>query len=237
MILIETLSEVSVTLESLLIESSHISTMRLLVLSITIIHLFCLDRTYPLTYSVGMDPEHVKQSREQSLEVNPLYWHRFVNNISISQLAKDFGVTESTIIRTEQGLYNEIPPNVLRHLAAHSLSPNTVRRQYARYQTCQRLKSGARYNRRTYSFYRSMVAQNPEENPLVLFREKFLGYKSRLAFCKDFCLHPSTVKRVEDGLSQTLPQSILDALGEAGFDGWLLEKLLENYLVWLRSNE
>lgn len=169
--------------------------------------------------------------------VNPLYWYRLMENISISQLAKDFNVTESTIIRTEQGLYNEIPPNVLRNLAAHSLSPDTVRRQYARYQTGKRLKSGARYSRRTYGEYRSLTKKNPEENPLVLFRASFLGYKSRLAFCKDFCLHPSTVKRVEDGLSQTLPQSILDALGDAGFDGWLLEKLLENYCSFKHSLE
>lgn len=154
---------------------------------------------------------------------------------SLSKLSREIGVSESTIIRTEQGLYNDIPPRILYYLADRFLSPGSVAAQYSRFQISRRHQLYL-HGRLELNFRKALTIlceKYPERNPFLLWREsagvKGPGYKSRLAFCKDLCLHPSTVKRYEDGLAERMPDSMRNALMDVRVD-W--ETIDECYKQW-----
>jgi hypothetical protein len=146
------------------------------------------------------------------LPVNPLRQYRSDKFLSLDQAAAELKVSVSTLIRTEQGCYNDIPPTILGAISSHFLSPDAVRSQYSRYQTGNRTLNSRGlvrgYQRELSQRYR---ISRKTKNPFIIFRE-LQGYYSRLAFCKDFCLHPATVKRLEDGLANRIPESVQSAL-------------------------
>ena len=153
--------------------------------------------------------------------VNPfLRWRREYSR-SISQMATLLDVSESTYLRAEQGLYNEIPPTLLRNFSHYALSPGVVRTQYARAQTSRRIatfQSGR---------VREQFSTDGKSNPFLAWRATY--FASRLEFCKAVGVHPSTVKRVEDGIAKTLPEVILQVLLEVGIDPFPLKKEYERW--------
>ena len=185
-----------------------------------------------MTYSVAMS-EPV---------VNPLLEFRLAqeqtsgSNIgwSLDQTSREMGVAVSTIIRTEQGCYNEIPPAILRHLITFFISADSVRDQYSRFKTGKRtaIRDHRAVERQFAWKLKTYVQRHPETNPFLIWRYQIAEYKSRLAFCKDFCLHPSTVKRVEDGVAEKIPESILEAMHEIWLDPDSIETLEKEYANW-----
>jgi transcriptional regulator with XRE-family HTH domain len=164
--------------------------------------------------------------------VNPLAAFRADQKWSLDECARIMGVSQSTIIRTEQGCYNDIPPSILRYLSDHHISRDAIIHDYHRFQSITRLRT---LDRAAYYFWgqslTALIAKEPTANPFVLWREGILRYHSRLAFCKDLCLHPSTVKRVEDGLAERLPGSIIEALssGRAEVDWMALDAVYRGW--------
>jgi transcriptional regulator with XRE-family HTH domain len=146
--------------------------------------------------------------------VNPLLEFRLAHDWSLDRTAREMGVSISTIIRTEQGCYADIPPAILRHLITHFISGDSVRDKYSRYQIRQRttVRDHRSVERQPARHLKNLMGIYPQRNPMILWREEIMGYKSRLAFCKDLCLHPSTVKRVEDGQAHGIPMNILQVM-------------------------
>lgn len=62
-----------------------------------------------------------------------------------------------------------------------------------------------------------------DTNPFVDFREVL--DLSRMGFAKRFCVHPGLLYRVENGISQSLPEQLADALRDAGVKPWVLSEL------------
>lgn len=170
-----------------------------------------------------------------SLYVNPLreYRYRYDNGagLSISQLANRINVSESTVIRTEQGLYHAIPPRILTFLdnSSEFLSRGSIISQYARFQASIRNRSflSERFSRNVGALLAKTVKNFPEKNPALLLRKNVLEYDSRLKFCQALCLHPSTIKRFEDGLALSVPEQMRDVFINHGFMN--LIDILDNY--------
>lgn len=166
--------------------------------------------------------------------VNPLLEYRLAQNWSLDRISREIGVSPSTVIRTEQGCYGDIPPAILRFISSYFLSPNAVRDQYLRYQTSKR-STIRDHNYMVREFSRSLKSSCNADwtiNPFLVFREEILRYKSRLAFCKDYCLHPSTVKRIEDGIAEEIPVSIISALEEVHLNSTSILTLINLYNSW-----
>ena len=150
---------------------------------------------------------------------NPLMKFRSDQKWSIETCALEIGVTPSTIIRIEQGLYNDIPPRVFRYLSDRTLSPGTISYGYRRWQNSRRVQTVNGENFRLFNQkLENFIRGAPEINPAILWRYDILGYDSRLAFCRGLCLHPSTVKRFEDGIAERMPSSIISVLGLSDFE-------------------
>lgn len=145
--------------------------------------------------------------------VNPLALYRANQSWSLDTCARKMDVSPSTIIRTEQGMYNAIPPIILRYLSDHHISRDAISHDYHRFQSLTRLRT---LDGPAFLFWRpdlrAFIEADPVTNPFILWREGCLRYQSRLAFCKDLCLHPSTVKRYEDGLAERMPGTMIEAL-------------------------
>lgn len=185
-----------------------------------------------MTYSVPMEREPVKAY------VNPVSQLRIKNKWSLEECAVEIGVSPSTIIRTEQGLYNDIPPRIFRYLSDRTLSPGTVTYDYHRWQNSRRMQTLNGKDVSPFIFFKqslsSLIQQEPETNPILLWRFYVLGYESRLAFCRDLCLHPSTIKRYEDGVAERMPESLISALELSRIEiDW--EFLDECYRKWRRT--
>lgn len=150
---------------------------------------------------------------------NPLTKFRSDHKWSIETCAVEIGVSPSTIIRIEQGLYNDIPPRVFRYLSDRTLSPSSVSYGYHRWQNSRRVQSVNGENFRLFNQrLENLIRDAPEINPALLWRYDILGYDSRLAFCRALCVHPATVKRFEDGIAERMPSVIIDVLTLSDFE-------------------
>jgi hypothetical protein len=170
-------------------------------------------------------------------KVNPFLEFRKEQKKSIKQLADMLQVSESTYIRTEQGLYHDIPPVLLRNFSNHTLSPDLVRAQYVRSQIRQRAATfeSGRLRRDYLKRLKTLITDAPHTSPFLIWRVYVQDIDSRLTFCKMTCLHPSTVKRVEDGIAGTVPSSIIDALEQCGIDPHPLAREYEKWKMRIFS--
>jgi transcriptional regulator with XRE-family HTH domain len=159
---------------------------------------------------------------------NPVKEFRERLYISQEKLAEEMGVSHSTLLRTEQGLYSEIPPVILRFLKANSEYTTTPIADYARFRSEQRATSSQHLKPLgTTPFYLGQ-----EEHPFKDWRER-QGYRSRLSFCTAFCLHPSTLIRFEKGISVRVPQDVVDLFRDFNLDSELLQ---HRYTSWRANN-
>jgi DNA-binding XRE family transcriptional regulator len=174
--------------------------------------------------------------------VNPLKEFRLAQDHgagwNVEYCAKQIDVSASTIIRTEDGCYNDIPPTILRYIAPFFLSPDSVRTNYRLFKSDarRRVKDGKIFESFRFQAYvtTDKGVEKDTRNPFVIWRE-LCGFKSRLSFCKTLCLHPSTVKRLEDGEALDIPESVLESLREIELDPNFIEYLEAAYSQWRHS--
>jgi len=159
--------------------------------------------------------------------VNPVYVVRRKLGLSHAELADRYSVSKSTLLRTEQGLYARIPPEILSGLRLDHSSPWSISADYSRYQTSQRDRnSHLLRSLGTVGLYADALG-----HPFISWR-LYEGILSRLEFCRLFCIHPSTVKRYEDGISLSTPSVILDLIRAYNIE-W--EPLEWSYQNWRRN--
>jgi hypothetical protein len=174
--------------------------------------------------------------------VNPLKEFRLAQERgagwSVDWCAKMLNVTASTIIRTEDGCYADIPPAILRGITPYFLSSDTVRANYRLFKSDarRRVKDGRLVESFRFQAYRTTQKgiEKDDRNPFVIWRE-LCGFKSRLSFCKTLCIHPSTVKRLDDGVAEVIPASIKEALNEIELDPTFIDYLEGAYIQWRAS--
>ena len=170
------------------------------------------------------------------IEPNPIREERLRLSLSITDFSKILEVSTSTLLRTEQGLYVDIPPTILRYFDSHSLTPWSIRPEYVRYQTSQRASVLEQQIRRLDKENKDILDVLPQldyntmEHPLVNWYRR-LGYKTRLEFCKAFCLHPSSIIRFEAGRTRSVPEQLSNVLWGLEL-GLVMVRLQDSYREW-----
>lgn len=141
--------------------------------------------------------------------------------LSLQKLATKAGISKSTIIRTEQGLYPLPSPKLIKAL---DLNYETSVVAYQAFQIHKRMNSGYRGNPSFFapdSFF-SLAISSDVMHPLV----RMLASRSLLDFCKAFCIKPDLVTKwvSKPHLVVTIPVPILEALKVAGYpDHWIIQ--------------
>lgn len=154
--------------------------------------------------------------------MNPVKRLRKEHNITQQQLADAGDLQRLTVLRTEQGLYEEIPGAVMDGLArlVPSLDKGLVAREYAAFQRHQRALYGPlSVNRLRFD------AVRPQDNRHALVRLREASGWSQIGLCKNLCVNAGLIHKWESGKQKEAPRQLLDALRDAGYS--------ERDILWL----
>lgn len=166
----------------------------------------------------------------QSEPVNITKIIRTKHGYGLNSFADYAEVKPQTILRTDQGTYRRIPTQVLYSLL--ELEPSySARYLHSEY----RLFVEAH---RKWTWYEKPLRMHflPDNamHPLLYMRKD--DYPTRMGFCTAFCLHPSTVRRFELGLTRTVPQQIVEMFADVSQNADSIVTKLQYWTdQWLRS--
>ena len=170
------------------------------------------------------------------MATNPIVEFRLANSLSQEALARMAGITRLAVMRTEQGIFSRIPPALISALLSKVMVT----------QEGDALTSDEEINLAYHKFQREVRRANygaltetlPEEirgvSPLIHWRLKS-GLASQMGLCRKFCIHPASVAQFESGLQKKLPDQVLEALLEAGYDEDTLQKLQARQLTYIEA--
>ena len=138
-------------------------------------------------------------------------------------MAHRCGVSKQHIMRIEQGVYAKLNDAIAEAYA--ELTPDYA--GLTAYQLiCQySIEVENRREALKYEIAEHVLKQGGWTNAPVEFSEfrKFIGYESRIGFCKALACHPSTVLNYEKGKARRLPADVSNALRSVGVPKSLLE--------------
>jgi len=154
------------------------------------------------------------------LSKNPVRVARKANNLTLQRFAEKCKVTLNAVYMQECGLYPYILPKILQVLV------NELKQHY--YSLTDEYNEFVKETR--YNFYDKYgpfhyreIEVDATKSPLTVFRESLK--LSKMAFCKNICIQPSILNKVERGIAQTIPEAIQCALLDIGFDMEACEEL------------
>lgn len=134
-------------------------------------------------------------------------------NMTQEQLAIRLGVTRHYYIRLEQGLYHEIPANILTELSRwFGVAPTEISSAYREYQRERRVI----FRDAHHSFKKILYGYKGLRHPLTYYRaeEKL----TRMGLCTGLCLHYDGVTQYEANKQRGLPLDIKLACGDVYWD-------------------
>lgn len=156
-------------------------------------------------------------------------WSVIRRDLKLTQLevAKKLNVDRQTVIRLEQGLFHAPSEEVLERLAElYDTDPQELLNDYWDYVTRTRQEFMEKYP----SF--SDILRNPyvsKEHPLVLYRE--LNGLTRMGLCKGLCLDYAPVADYEYNKQRSVPESLVKACQEIGWDCEILNKAVADWRI------
>lgn len=146
--------------------------------------------------------------------------------------AHRMGVSKQHIMRIEQGLYQHVPENILDGYSALSaqsqfgfLTSTEIERRYenevqVRFENLRAELAERAQNAGGWQTLHDTLQPQPRKGRrsgenLRKF-QAFLGFNSRIEFCKTLAVHPATVLNYEKGLARKLPRDLEQALRVSG---------------------
>lgn len=180
--------------------------------------------------SIGLD---LVQSSDEPVNITKKI--RLENDMGLQTFAGYAGVSQQIVLRTDQGVYADIPISILTALLELSrITSNDLKIKYAQYIKEHRLWAQAE---KPLNPNHILHADSPL-HPLVSWRI-LCGYESRMSFCTAFCLHSSTITRFEAGEAKSVPH----ILKELFLDIYDTDQAMEVYRCldfrfqkWLSNN-
>lgn len=144
---------------------------------------------------------------------------------TMEQLADIAGIHLQVVFLTEHGTYNQIPPSVIYALS--NVDEAQIQKQYEEYQKWSRQYHGNLYH------VADIDDLGPPEgtHPVVAFRA-LIGIGeghpyglSRMAFCKEFCVHQGEMYSLEHGQKYELSEQFRTAMQQAGVRDTVIDEL------------
>ncbi len=151
--------------------------------------------------------------------LNPIKEFRQVRGLSVADLAGRAGVTPLAVHRTEQGVFAQVPPRLLYPVLQDVFITETgdvitdedsLQEVYRKFQRFTR--------RQNYGcLTESLPPFKAGVSPLVHWR-MLSGVESQMGLCSLLCVHPSPIREIELGKQRKLPNQLVEALLESGYD-------------------
>lgn len=143
---------------------------------------------------------------------------RALRELSQAQLAVRLGVTRHYYLRLEQGLFHEIPDEILKTLVeTFGVSSSELSELYRSYQRETREEFKVEHS----SFKDILSSYSGLTHPLVWYRGN--QGLSRMGLCKGLCLHYDGVTQYEKNVQRSIPQDIKLACEDISWDYTYLE--------------
>lgn len=180
---------------------------------------------------------------------NPVRLIRERNGYTQAEVANLAGITPQSVLRYEQGVYDNLSPNLselLVSLIISDPSPEFWRLRLGtdptefltsdRSTLAEALSNGyTAYRRATqrqaaYLFdgaHPGLIGSGIHHHPFIEFRTRVLKSGSRMLFCKTLAINPAVVAEYEKGRRAAMPPMITLALFNAGVSATLLTALKE----------
>ena len=150
-----------------------------------------------------------------TLFMNPIHYLRLTQRLPREHLASEAGCSALVVLRSEQGLYNSIPPVLVRTLVDHyGVDPHQLAIDYTNFQKEQR-----KFAQQSLADY----IPDGTGSPLRMWREFY--NLSAVGACKVLCVHQAVWANAESGQTHRLPEQLLLALDQAGFSREFIEDL------------
>jgi transcriptional regulator with XRE-family HTH domain len=139
--------------------------------------------------------------------------------VSQNRIARKLNIGTQHVMRIEQGLYDHISPEAAKAYAELSfiqadelsplarLSPSEVMDLYREDISNRREQLAQRYTDTDWNGFTSSSLSDLRD---------FLGFDSRISFCKALSVHPAAVINFESGRAKRLPTDLLLALNAIG---------------------
>lgn len=137
------------------------------------------------------------------------------------QLAEKAEQTVGSIIKHEQGLYDEPSLRIIVSLTSDILKQDLLIISYKGWIDDKRWNA----HLPTTAQYYEGNSRPVGTSPFLHYRTKFLGCATRMELCKLLALHPSIVAEYEAGRTKNMPESIYKALLRAQVNAPLLRIL------------
>lgn len=159
---------------------------------------------------------------------NPIRRIRQLEGKTLNQLAESIGINYQAVYLNECGTYSSVLPTIVRYFEKLGYDGNEIENDYQAFQCSKRQVSGEKYKMGEITD----LGPPSAVNPLVQFR--YLLNITRSKFCKDFCVHPASMRQLELNAMQTLPAQLHLALEQAGLAPGLIVELEERLVevVW-----
>lgn len=172
----------------------------------------------------------MKRIRPPKGVTNPHIRLRKKAGLTQQALADACYVTRLFVIRAEQAVYAHLSVGLLDFLGDEldiELDMPELYTEYARYQTAIREQSYGRLNTRNFRFYSPDFPY--EYHPFLTWRLD--SGLSRMRISTLYCVHPAVIFKFEKQphLMQEVPESLLVALKESGYDERCLTNLCLAY--------
>lgn len=191
---------------------------------------------------------------------NPIKTFRDAEALSIDDLAFIADVSRTAIVRTEQGVYDEVPPNIMAVVQSRGYSFTATRDSYKSFISAQRRNSFGSLTpelpewelrlTKDKTFYYIAAQEPPVEvfsllntrDELVSVWHPFTHWRlcsaipKQLTVCRLFCIHPSRMSEFElHNKFVGVPNSIVDALRESGYSEHTLKVLNDRYNMYRKA--
>lgn len=164
---------------------------------------------------------------------NPIKGVRLAHHETLEEFSAHAGIHIQALYLNERGVYPNILPKLENYIVSLGEDRDTLNERYLEFQKERRLAAGDRY---ALAGYQLGEPRYDEGHPFVIFRESLDPGEpvSRMAFAKNFCVHPAQLHRLETGATKHLPEQLKEALQRAGLPDIVigeLESRCEEYVV------
>ena len=160
---------------------------------------------------------------------HPWALHRRSVGLTQESLADFLEVSRHMVIRLEQSLFPEPPPQLLNAISSLlEVSSSDLLNEYHSYATETRY-SFRNEHRDFFSVLVNYRVDSLDMAPLVYYREA--EGLTRMGLCKGLCLHQDSVRDYELNLQRSLPAQLIEAADLLDWNYSQLEELTQKWRI------
>lgn len=164
--------------------------------------------------------------------MHPWAWYRIKRQLTQAEAASEIGIERLSIIRFEQGMFNNINTETLAELAElYRVDSDELLEVYHEYQQTQRQEFSS-----THEDWRTILrGYEGQAHPLIHYREYY--ELSRNELCKELCLDYSPISDYETNKQRGIPLILREVSEEIHWDYTALESAVLEWRASGRSSK